>query len=147
AIGVRFDLPEVTGDRSVAAKVCWARTAGGTSWRLGCSFVEELPESLLSELATHRYIDRRENTRRETTAAATVQWELTRETSAVQIQDVSVGGFNLVCSQPVVSGTRLRLLVGAGEEDPTAIAAVVRWVRTAADGFVLGCAYLEDGAF
>src|SRR5213592_4955058 len=56
SISVRFDLPELSTDWSVAANVCWARTAGGASWRLGCAFVEELPDSLLAALAAHCYI-------------------------------------------------------------------------------------------
>jgi hypothetical protein len=146
-IEVRFDLPEVTTELAVSATVCWARTAGGNSWRLGCSFAEELPESLLTELAVHGYIDRREDNRHTTGIAAAVQWDTTRETAAVHLHDVSVGGFSIVCGQTAAPGTRLRLLVSAADGEPVVVPAVVRWQRNTSDAFILGCAYIEEGAF
>ncbi len=145
-IHVRFDLPDVTADLSVAATVCWARTAGGNSWRLGCAFAEELPESLMSELAVNGYIDRREDHRQETGIAAAVQWEATRETTAVHLHDVSPGGFSVLGPEAAAPGTRLRLLVSAADGEPVTVPAVVRWQRNTSEGCVLGCAYTEDGA-
>jgi len=75
---------------------------------------------------------------------AIVQWEVTREKTAVRVQDVSLGGFNVICPQTVAEGTRLRLLLGEAED--TSIAAVVRWQRHAAEGYLLGCSFLEAGA-
>jgi hypothetical protein len=147
SIDVRFDLPEVTSAGPVAATVCWARTAGGSSWRLGCSFAKELPESLMSELAVHGYIDRREDNRQPAGIPAAVQWEATRETTAVHLEDVSPGGFSLTCPETAAPGTRLRLIVGAAEAEAVSLAAVVRWQRNTADGPVLGCAFLEEGAY
>ncbi len=146
-VAVRFDLPEINSDVSVAATVCWARTAGGNSWRLGCSFAEELPESLMAELAVHGYIDRREDNRQETGIAAAVQWEMTRETTAVQLNDLSQGGFSIFCPETAAPGTRLRLLVGAADGEGLSVAGVVRWQRSAQEGSILGCAYLEEGAY
>ncbi len=144
-IEVRFDLPEVTTGLAIAATVCWARTAGGNSWRLGCSFAEELPESLMSELAVHGYIDRREDSRQQTGIAAAVQWDGTGETTAVQLNDLSLGGFSILCPDTAGPGARLRLLVGGGDGEGLSISAVVRWQRSTTEGSVLGCTYLEDG--
>ena len=124
---MRFDLPEITDDFTVAASVCWARTAGGTSWRLGCSFAHELPESLLSQLAVHGYIDRREGDRRAVGVPAVVQWEASREVTNMQLQDVSPGGFNLLSPVTAASGTRLRLVLDGPDGQRTA-AGVVRWL-------------------
>jgi len=146
-IEVRFVVPEVETQHVVTATVCWARTSGGSGWRLGCAFAAELPEPLLSALAVHGYIDRRECGREASGIATTVQWELTRDASPVQLQDVSLGGFSMSCPQSVSAGTRFRLAMTGPNGEAMIIPAVVRWQRKATDGYTLGCSFLEASGY
>lgn len=146
-VEVRFDMAELISEVSVSASVCWARTAGGSGWRLGVAFAEELPESLLSQMVSHGYIDRREFPRQATSLAASVQWEATRETSDVQLLDVSAGGFSLAGAPSTAPGSRLRLTITKPNGEQVVLSAVVCWQRPDENGQVLGCNYLEEGAF
>jgi c-di-GMP-binding flagellar brake protein YcgR len=145
-VSLRWDVEQLEVDFFTAATVCWARTESANCWRLGCSFEKQLPDALISQLAVHGYIDRREGGRDAVAIHASVQWELTQETVPVRLNDVSAGGFSLVSADHVPTGSRCRLILPSGQRDPVVAGASVEWQRKTADGYMLGCAYLEKDA-
>jgi hypothetical protein len=145
-VNVRWTVDDVDPNFTVGATVCWARTAGRNSWRLGCSFEKQLPQSFISELAVHGYIDRRQSGREPVTVAVTLQWEMTQQTVPVRVQDLSVGGLCILSDEFAPTDSRCRLIFGTSEGETETVAARVEWQRKTATGYILGCAYLDENA-
>jgi len=146
AVRISFELPEADVDLSVSATICWVRKAGANTWRLGCAFEKELPESLIRQLAQHEYVDRRNCERSEHSLAISVKWESTQQTIPARLHDLSDGGFCMLCLDQPIEGDRFRMMLTTPDGETIFVTARVQWQKPMQDGFVAGCEFLEKDA-
>jgi hypothetical protein len=146
-VTIRIEVPEVRRDFSLPARVCWSHPAKGESWRLGCTFTQDLHEDVLDQLAVLGYIERRKDPRQTVDAEAWAVWELAEQGFPVRIVSLSPGGFCICCPQAGKIGARLLLEFGNGEDRPVRIHGRAVWQATA-DGYCLmGCALASRGDY
>jgi hypothetical protein len=144
---LKLQIPSLSLELYVSAKVCWASHSEPDQCILGVRLSPRISESLLGHLAAGGRLDRREATR----VADTVQLHFVRDRrlpGAVEratVQNYSAGGMCLETTTPARIGERIQ--VRFSDAAQTAIVAVVRWQLQQGNCCLLGCGYVEADGF
>ena len=146
-VTLRLEGAKLKRSLSASAKVCWIRKTDDDRWALGVSFSPALPEERLDELYSSGLLERRRNPRRSFHAPALARWELTPEPVAVEMLDVSLGGFSVQSPCSAKFDSRMRLTIEDGEESTVDISGRVRWEAQVGDGYMIGCEFTGHGGY
>ena len=128
---------------AVAAEVCWVSPAAGELWSLGCKFQPPIPEDVMRQLAEAGIVERREHEREPVSLRATAQWELTKDTTDVQIVNRSRGGFCLISATKSEPGERLQLKIELDDQRKVETRGKTLWQVESSEGYAIGCQFLN----
>jgi len=146
-IEVRIRVGKLAIDFHCAAEVCWLQPRG-SQWVLGCAFECELPEQILSKLASNGYLNRRSNPRIPTELAVEVKEELgTSQWCKANVDNYSSGGFRLQSKCPVAVGQRVLLKVKDADQQQVTVPGRVHWRVGSDDGYAVGCSFLNGEGY
>jgi hypothetical protein len=141
AVVLRILVPGLERELVLPASVRWKQPASADTWRLGCTFLEELPEDILSELSRLGHIERRKDRRRAVDVPAQVRWEYAKDIFPAQIISLSPGGLCVRCCHKGKIGERLLVQLDGGDSGLALIHVRSVWQRAAGEGFLIGCAF------
>ncbi len=147
AVRLKIDVPELKLQLVVAAQVRWTWPVGERGWTLGCAFKPKLTEDALDQLATAGYANRRHHARFPLVLRATACWELGETNIPVVLYDASEGGFAMISPQLGGTGRNLLLHLCLADGTPASIGATIRWHRKTADGYLIGCSFINEKDF
>lgn len=127
-------------DISRRARICWKRPTR-EGWLVGVAFHEELDNEQFDALAMNGFIERRRDTRIQHSADLIARWELESVPVPVRLLDLSTGGFKIHSPEQAELGKRV--LVATEEHPGSPILGKVRWQMPSADGYDIGCAFID----
>jgi hypothetical protein len=140
AVVLRIAVPGLKQELVLPASVRWRQPASGDTWRLGCTFTEQLPQDVLCELARLGHIDRRKDPRRAVDLPAQVRWELAKDTFPARITSLSPGGLCVRCCHGGKIGERLVVQLDSGDAGLALVHARSVWQRATGGDYLIGCA-------
>jgi hypothetical protein len=107
---------------------------------------KELPDEVLTKLAVHGYLQRRQHTRYAVDIPGSVRWELTRANFPVRVTDFSDGGFCMLCAEEARVGDRFALELQSERDQRSPILAKANWTSKTPEGYKIGCEFLGNEA-
>lgn len=135
----QFDCP-IQSD----ATIRWAEPDAGDRWIVGCDLNQKIPQESIQELATAGTLERRNDSRRLLSLTADAKTELEQGFNAVQVVDISDGGFRALGGElhAKVNDRLLLRVASDSTADVHLIRARVAWVNDLEGGQSLGCLFL-----
>jgi len=128
----------------ISCCVAWLKEWEGC-WLLGCQFAPKLPTEMLEELFSSGIVERRQFARWPAEGEATARWELQPEPFAVQLYDISEGGFCFRSSLVGQIDKRVRLVFEA-PEGPVTVQGKGQWFASVHDDYLVGCAFIDNNS-
>jgi len=132
---------------NLQAAVTWQQQEDNQEWLVGCAIRPQIPKSVLTSLATGRQINRRDSLRAASEIYATAVYNLGDQPFNVILCNYSPGGFCAVMKDVAENDSQIYLCVGDAEAKPKVIHGDVRWVAPLNDGYLVGCAFLDERDF
>lgn len=142
---MKLEIDELGVTFYVAGQVCWSKPGEDGNWVFGCHLNPCLPEGAFEILAKSGQVNRRLEGRVQSRVGLEALWELDGVALPITLQNYSQGGFCVRTREPGRAGRRFHLRIP--RPDNLLIVANAIWQLNVADGFLVGCSFLNGRDF
>ncbi len=142
---LRLSVAELGMDFYVAGESCWSKKDANGTWQLGCSLSPGLPDGVLDLLAAKGRLDRRLTSRDHESINVSLAWDLSTAPIPATLENYCQGSVCLFTAVPGDIGKQVRVIVK--ERMEVVVVAKCLWQLRVADGYLLGCQFINDDGF
>ena len=146
-VRVKFVVEKLGLTFYMSARVCWVAAEGFESSIVGCQLKPNIPEGILSHLASGGRLNRRDQDRK----ATAINVGLTRggirlwSREKACLRNYATGGVCLETQKTAKLGETLRIRFATDQVDGVDV--VVRWVMQQDERYLIGCEYQDAASF